>query len=196
MNKILLIALTISTLIGCGADGDNQSNIDITGSWERNNIPHDDLITDNIWTFKNDGTFSLASRLTGTDINGTNEKSSTGTFSVGSNVVQANGETATNIIIHFDGSDVPDLPTYVVPSIADEDMPDIAYIQDNTLYFGKRPQRMLEACWAIFLTGDAGESQYFDQYEVDPFKASIEEQATCYTRPTELDFDNPLYKIN
>ncbi len=195
MYKILYLTLFSLPISACGADSNNQSNLDITGSWQRDNIPHDHITTDNTWTFKNDGTFSLYSHPSDIEPEADYGPSATGIFEIGSEVTLASGETAANISIHYDISYSSTTPG-LEPSISDEAMPDIAYIQDETLYLGKRGERMLEACSAILLTDDVDQNTYINQYLNDALNTSTEQQATCYTRPTELDFYKPLYKLN
>jgi hypothetical protein len=193
MNRYFLILTVFLFISGCGSDSDNQSNLNITGSWQRNGIPHDEIVTDNTWAFKSSGIFTLNSRLAGTDIENTNSPNVTGTFEIGSEVKLATGMTATNITIRYDNIG-NSLASAYTPAISGEVIPDIIYIQDDTLYLGKRSERALEACRAILLT-NSNQSELIDQYENNAFSTSTEQQASCYVRPTELDFENPLFKI-
>ncbi len=197
MNRILISLFLISNITACGSDSNN--NIDLSGSWKRDNMPFSQSHADHTWTFSGDGTFTIDNLIYHADTEDTNgvvAPAFEGTFSLGSSIVMPSGQTATELNLIYntprDGSEEEPADS-VYSEYGSEDNPvyEIAYIQNGNLYFGIRETITTEGCSDLhLLPSDASQEELLSEYDDD-----LLGRDNCYIRPTELDFDNVLYKV-
>ncbi len=197
MDKTLITLLIILNLSACGSESDTQS--ELVGSFQRNNQPFQDWTADHTWHFASDGTFSINSLLYNAEQAGTINAIFEGTYSLGASTMTASGQSAMELNLTYIGvgagteasSDV-----YTQHSSDVEPVYELAYLQDNNLYFGIRDTYTTEYCSAsdLNLLGETDQSDFLAQYgnsnTIEPLDLS-----NCHIRPSELDFENVLFKV-
>ncbi len=197
MNRILISLFLILNITACGSDSDSNNNIDLSGSWKRDNMPFNQWRVDHTWTFSRDGTFTIGNLLYTEDAEGTVVPAFEGTFSLGSSIVMPSGQTATELNLIYntprDDSEEESLDNvYSEYGSEDDVVYEVAYVQDGNLYFGIRETLSTEGCSDLYLLpADASQGEFLTEYEYDDLFG----RDNCYIRPTELDFDNVLYKV-
>ena len=205
MNRILISLFLILNITACGSESDSNNNIDLSGSWKRDNMPFSQSHADHTWTFSSDGTFTIDNLVYHTgaeDTNGVVAPAFAGTFSLGSSIVMPSGQTATelNLIYNtprdgafgFEGESADS----VYSEYGDDAPPvyEIVYLQDGNLYFGIRQDLTTEGCSDLYLlSGDTLQEEYLSEYGDNVL--GLMDRSNCYIRPTELDFDNLLHKV-
>jgi len=205
MNRILISLFLILNITACGSESDSNNNIDLSGSWKRDNMPFSQSHADHTWTFSSDGTFTidnLVYHAGAEDTDGVVAPAFEGTFSLGSSMTMPSGQIATelNLIYNtprnsafgFDGESADS----VYSEYGDDAPPvyEIVYLQDGNLYFGVRQVLTTEGCSDLYLlSGDTLQEEYLSEYR--PNLLGLMDRDNCYIRPTELDFDNLLYKV-
>ena len=200
MNRIFLLFLIIVNITACGSDSDSQSNIDLEGSWKRDNMPFHHLAADHTWTFSSDGAFTISNVIYHEGEEGIVAPALEGIFSLGSSINTPSGQTAIelNLIYNTPKDSTYDIEDdiYTVPSSDAPPVYEIAYIQDNHLYFGVRDPRTTEECSDLYLmSNDASQSEYISTYIGTENLLDMPDRSSCYIRPTKLDFENTLYKV-
>ena len=205
MNRILISLFLILNMTACGSESDSNNNIDLSGSWKRDNMPFSQSHADHTWTFSSDGTFTidnLVYHAGAEDTDGVVAPAFEGTFSLGSSMTMPSGQTATelNLIYNtprdgafgFEGESADS----VYSEYGDDAPPvyEIVYLQDGNLYFGIRQDLTTEGCSDLYLlSGDTLQEEYLSEYGDNVL--GLMDRSNCYIRPTELDFDNLLYKV-
>jgi len=193
MNRILISLFLILNITACGSD--SNSDIDLTGSWKRDNLDFQGwpFAADHTWTFSKNGNFTLNSQISPITSANTAELSFQGSYSLGGKITMPSGKTATQLELIY-GND-----SNVISDIYSEDnneikiVYDLAYIQDNNLFLGARTTKNTEDCTGRYFGFADNDQNILIIYEQSAFiPANLEE---CYIRPTELDFDNVLYKV-
>ncbi|MEH6347589.1 MAG: hypothetical protein V7785_21010 [Bermanella sp.] len=202
MTRIFISIFLILNITACGSDSDSNSEIDLSGSWKRDNMPFSQWRANHTWTFSSDGTFTIdniiyAEGAEATD--GTVTPAFEGTFSIGSSIDMPSGQTAIELNLIYNTprnsaygfEEEPADSVYTEYGSEDEAVSEIVYIQDDNLYFGIRDTLTTEGCSDLYLL-PAGtlQDEYLTEYDDDLLGRS-----NCYIRPTELDFDNMLYKV-
>jgi hypothetical protein len=200
MNRIFLLFLIIVNITACGSDNDSQNNIDLEGSWKRESMTFHNLVADHTWTFSSDGTFAINNIIYHENEEGIVAPAFEGTFSLGSSINTPSGQTAIalNLIYNTPKDSAYDIEDdiYTVPGSDAPPVYEIAYIQDNNLYFGIRDPRTTEECSDLYLmSDDASQSEYTSTYIGTENLLGMPDRSSCHIRPTELDFENTLYKV-
>ena len=197
MDKLLLSLFIILSLTACGSDSDSNSNIDLDGTWKRGNMPFYNLRVDHTWTFSNDGTFIIDNIIYHEDPEEVTASAFEGTFSLGTSIDMPSGQTAIELNLIYDTPDTNGLSSVnealIEPGSDAPPVSELAYLQDDNLYFGTREVITTEECSDLYLLGDIPQYEY--PYEYDDSSIYLVDRTNCYIRPTELDFDNVLFKV-
>lgn len=197
MDKRLLPLFIILSLTACGSDSDSNSNIDLDGTWKRGNMPFNNLRVDHTWTFSNDGTFTIDNIIYHEEPEEVTASAFEGTFSLGTSIDMPSGQTAIELNLIYDTPDTNGLSpvddTLIEPGSDAPTVSELAYLQDGNLYFGVREVITTEECSDLYLLGDIPQNEFLSDY--DDNSMYLADRTNCYIRPSELDFENVLYKV-
>ncbi len=204
MNRILISLFLILNITACGSDSDSNSDMDLSGTWKRDNMPLYQWRANHTWTFSSDGIFTIDNLIYAEDTEateGTVAPAFEGTFSLGTFITMPSGQTATELNLIYntprDSGFEEESADSVYSEYDNEDgtVSEIVYIQDGNLYFGIRDTPTTEGCSDLYLLpADISQEEYLTEYDYDLLDRDIGRD-NCYIRPTELDFDNVLYKV-
>ena len=198
MDKVFVTLLILLNITACGSDSDSQNAIVLEGTWKRDNMPFNEIRADHTWIFSSDTTFTINNIIYHEGEEGIVAPAFEGTFSLGASITMPSGQTATelNLIYNTPRNSTYNIDgdIYTVPGSDAPPVYEIAYIQDNSLYFGVRDPRTTEECSDLYLiSSDIAQNEYLSEYDNS---MGIADRSSCYVRPAELDFENILLKIN